>query len=337
MTKGDQNAYNVKKLINSGYIDVSYQFTTKLIVNLGFMLENVDMTVNHDVQHAIPGSEEIKKNYIPPSLNIKHDLNDKNTVRLGASKTYTLPQSKEISPFQYVNIGFVSQGDPNIQPSDNYNVDLKWDYYMSPSELLSITGFYKYILNPIARVDEGNAAGLLTYTNISHHANVAGVELEMRKNIFNRVNTLSGKTNRLSAGINASYIMSSLEVNIRDTPIKKAQLEGASPFIANADISYNYLNNEKNITASLILNYFSDRVHTIGSRTYEDIIEEGVPTLNFASSYRINKNFTIKLNMSNIIDPSYNLSRKVSGTSESIKLNEFKKGRNLSIGFSYEL
>src|SRR5690606_35696125 len=133
-------------------------------------MDIADLTVNHHVQHVQPGEESIRKNYYLPSLNLKYDPNDKNSLRMGASKSDTAPQSKEISPYQYVNISFSSQGNPNIKPSDNYNVDLRWDYYMNPGELLTLTGFYKYIVNPIGRVDQGNSAGLLTYDNISDHA-----------------------------------------------------------------------------------------------------------------------------------------------------------------------
>ena len=161
METGETNSYKVFKNIHSGFAEISYQLAANLAGNAGLRMDAVDLTVNHEVTHAIPGSESINKNYFLPSLNLKYDINDKNSLRLGVSKTYTLPQSKEISPYQYVNISFASQGNTNIKPSDNYNVDLKWDFYITNNELFSITTFYKYIQNPIGRVDQGNSAGLL--------------------------------------------------------------------------------------------------------------------------------------------------------------------------------
>ena len=70
------------------------------------------------------GSNTIRKDYFLPSLNLKYNLNEKHSLRLGASKTYTLPQAKEISPYRYVGVNFNSQGNPNLKPSDNYNFDL---------------------------------------------------------------------------------------------------------------------------------------------------------------------------------------------------------------------
>lgn len=336
MTLGSSNTYHVTKYIHSGFGEASYQLLADLTGNAGFRIDVVDMTVEYNVEHVSPGKIPLRKNYFLPSVNLKYDLNGKNSIRLGLNKTYTLPQSKEISPYQYVNVTFTSQGNPNLQPSDNYNADLKWDYYISPSELLSITGFYKYIANPIGRVDQGNSAGLLTYDNIGDHALVGGVEFELRKNIFNRFNTQTDQMNRLSAGLNASYIYTNLELNILNTSPRNSGLEGASPFLLNVDLSYNYTQKERSLIASLIFNYFSSRIHTIGAGGYNDIMEEGVATLDFAASYKFNRHFSLKAKASNLLNPAYRLTRKSSSSAENLVLNEFKKGQNMSLGISYE-
>ena len=336
MDMGETNSYKVLKFIHSGFAEISYRLAEKLAGNAGLRVDIVDLTVNHNVTHAAPGSESIKKTYFLPSLNLKYDINDKNSLRLGIGKTYTLPQSKEISPYQYVNISFASQGNPNIRPSDNYNVDLKWDFYITNSELLSVTTFYKYIQNPIGRVDQGNSAGLLTYDNIGKNATVGGVELEFRKNIFNRYDTRLEKSNRLSFGLNASYIYTDLMLDILNTDPRKTKLEGASPFLLNADLSYNFRKSDKNFTASIIFNYFSDRVHTIGTKGFRDIIEEGVPTLDFVASYGFNKYFSINFKAANLLNAAYRLSRESNVSDDNIVLNEFKKGQNISLGISYQ-
>ena len=335
MSEGPPNTYSVTKHIHSAFAEASCQLLRNLTGNIGFRMDKVDMTVDYRVQHVAPGTEEVKKDYFLPNLNLKYDVNDKNSIRLGASKTYTLPQSKEISPYQYVNISFASQGNPNIKPSDNYNVDLKWDYYISSSELFSLNGFYKHIKNPIGRVDKGNSAGLLTYDNISDYATVGGIEIEVRKNIFNRFNTPLEQMNRLSVGLNASYIYTNLKLDILNTEPRNSGLEGASPFLANMDISYNYAKKDKNLVATLVFNYFSNRIHTIGAGGFNDIIEEGVPMLDFITSYKFNKHFSLKAKASNILNPSYRFARE-SSSGENIILNEFKKGQNISLGISYE-
>lgn len=337
MTEGSPNSYSVSKNVQSAFAEVTYQFSDAFSANAGMRFDQVDMDVEYDIPGRADNSNELKQSFYLPSLNLRYDLNDQHILRLGASKTYTLPQSKEISPYQYVNIGFASEGNPNLKPSDNYNLDLKWEYYMTNSELISLTGFYKRIENPIGRVDKGNSAGLLTYDNISDYANVMGAELEIRKNIFERRNEDLKRSNKLSFGLNASFLYTDLVLKLENTPERSSGLEGASPVIINTDLTYHLSNQKHTWMSSLVFNYFSDRIHTNGTLGFEDIIEEGVPTLDFVTSFSFNKNLSLSFKASNLLDSKFNLTRESSLTQEEIILNEYQKGINLSLGFSLQL
>lgn len=65
-------------------------------------------------------------------------------------------------------------------------------------------------------------------------------------------------------------------------------------------------------------------------------MEEGVPTLCFASTYSVNRRLSFKLNTSNLLNSPYRLSRENSVSDDKVILNEFKKGQNISLGISYE-
>lgn len=337
MVKGDLNTYRVSKYINSGYVEATHRFTEALTANVGLRADYVNMTVDYRVQHVSPGSEELDKLYWLPSLNLRYDFNDKHSLRFGASKSYTLPQSKEISPYQYVNIGFASQGNPNIKPSDNYNVDLKWDFYLSASELFSVCGFYKHIVNPIGRVDQGNSAGLLTYDNIGKYATVAGAEVELRKNLLNITDENGNRGNKLSLGWNASYIYTNLLLDIANTEQRSSRLEGASPFITNLDLSYSLTAGERNLTASVVLNYFSDRIHTIGTRQYKDIVEKGVVTLDVVASFALGNHITLKLKAANLLNPAHRLVREIGNGAGTVVLNEYRNGMDASFGVVFDM
>lgn len=331
-----QNTYQVTKYIHSGYLEGTFRLSSQLTANAGMKLDNVDLTVkqNQDI-NAEKG--KLKKTYYLPSLNLKYELNSKHSLRLGLSKTYTLPQSKEISPYLYVNVSYSSQGNPKLIPSDNYNADLKWEFYPSSSELISLTGFYKIVKNPIGRVDIGNSARLLTYDNIGNSANVVGVEMELRKNLFNQTNAAGSKINRLSYGLNASYIHTKVELNILNTTKRDSELEGAAPVIINSDLSYSYINQGKELTTSFVLNYFSDRIHTLGTRGLNDTMEEAVATFDFVTSYKVNRNLTLKLKVMNMLNPYYRLTRESNDKSQNVTLIEYKDGTSFSLGVSYDL
>lgn len=329
------STYDVTKAINKGFASLDYRFSNSLSGNIGLSAEQVYLYVNYDIRSGGVTKDDnaIYPFYILPNLNLKYNLNDKNAFRLGLSKTYTLPQSKEISPYQYIDLSNSYVGNPDLKPSDNYNADLKWDYYMSPSELISLTGFYKYIKNPIARIYKFNAAGYYTYDNISDYATVAGIELEARKNIINKVNTAIEKSTKLSAGLNASYIYTNTKVNINNG--RSSGLEGAAPFIVNFDITYDYSHKNTSFINSLVLNYFSDRIYSIGVGDFMNTIEKGIPTLNFVSEYKTNKHLSFKLKAKNILDPTYTLTRDVINSDKNILLSSYKKGIDVSVGVSY--
>lgn len=328
--------YGVRKNIHSAYAEATYQFTPKFIANLGLKYDDVDMKVNYNVNRGgSRGEQEIDKSYFLPSLNLRYNINDKHALRLAASKTYTLPQAKEISPFRYVSVSFNSQGNPNLKPSDNYNIDLKWDWYISPSEIFSITGFYKYIKNPISRIEIASAGGFLSYENISDHATAAGVEMEMKKHIFSRSLENNGMS-RLTLGVNGAYTYTCAKVPLATDP-SGSQLEGAAPWIVNADLTYLFRKGGNSFTGALVFNYFSDRIYTIGTEGYQDIMENGIPTLDFIASAQIGKHFTINLKARNLLDAAHQLTRKGNATNSEVVLSKYKKGTDFSIGLSYNL
>lgn len=328
--------YGVSKNIHSAYAEATYQFTPKFIANLGLKYDDVDMKVNYNVNRGgSRGEQEIDKSYFLPSLNLRYNINDKHALRLAASKTYTLPQAKEISPFRYVSVSFNSQGNPNLKPSDNYNIDLKWDWYISPSEIFSITGFYKYIKNPISRIEIASAGGFLSYENISDHATAAGVEMEMKKHIFSRSLENNGMS-RLTLGVNGAYTYTCAKVPLATDP-SGSQLEGAAPWIVNADLTYLFRKDGNSFTGALVFNYFSDRIYTIGTEGYQDIMENGIPTLDFVASAQIGKHFTINLKARYLLDAAHQLTRKGNATNSEVVLSKYKKGTDFSIGLSYNL
>ena len=329
-------SYNVKKNIHSAYAEATYQFTPAFTANVGLKYDNVDMKVDYNVNRGgSQGAQEIDKSYFLPSLNLRYNISDSHALRLAASKTYTLPQAKEISPYRYVSVSFKSQGNPDLKPSDNYNVDLKWDWYISPSELFSVTGFYKYIKRPISRIEVASAGGFLSYRNIADHATAAGVEMELKKHIFSH-NLAEEGLSRLSFGVNGAYTYTCAKVPLATDP-SGSQLEGAAPWIVNADLNYLLRKGSNSLTAALVFNYFSDRIYTIGTEGYQDIMENGIPTLDFVASTQLGKHFSVSLKARNLLNSTHQLTRKGNADNKEVVLSKYKKGMDLSVGLTYNL
>ena len=329
-------SYDVKKNIHSAYAEATYQLTPAFTANVGLKYDNVDLKVDYNVNRGgSQGAQKIDKSYFLPSLNLRYNISDSHALRLAASKTYTLPQAKEISPYRYVSVSFKSQGNPDLNPSDNYNVDLKWDWYISPSELFSVTGFYKYIKRPISRIEVASAGGFLSYRNIADHATAAGVEMELKKHIFSH-NLAEEGLSRLSFGVNGAYTYTCAKVPLATDP-SGSQLEGAAPWIVNADLNYLLRKGSNSLTAALVFNYFSDRIYTIGTEGYQDIMENGIPTLDFVASTQLGKHFSVSLKARNLLNSTHQLTRKGNADNKEVVLSKYKKGMDLSVGLTYNL
>ena len=70
----------------------------------------------------------------------------------------------------------------------------------------------------------------------------------------------------------------------------------------------------------------SDKIYTIGTQGYQDIMERGLVTLDFVSQARLNKYLSLNLKARNLLNPSHKLSRKANESGE--------KGINISLGVS---
>nr|HPF52923.1 TonB-dependent receptor [Draconibacterium sp.] len=338
--------YKVDKTIHSAYAELNYQLSNSLVANVGLKADDVNITLKYDLDlndQTPAKSNSIKELFILPSLNLKYTLNEKNALRLGASKTYTLPQSKEISPMLYEGPQWASQGNKDLIPSTNYNVDFKWDLYLKPGELISVTVFGKLIQDPISKVEIPSANGYQSYANIAKDAKLGGVELEIRKNIFSLA---TENLNRLSTGINFSYIKTGVKLSNESGQLpleftnEKSELEGASPVLANADLFYQYQKGDFEMNATLVGNYFSDRIYSIGvggENGYNDVVENGLATVDFISSVRFKDHWGISFKAKNLLDPEYKLTRKPSGEgAEPVVLRSYQKGIGLSLGLSYQ-
>jgi tonB-dependent receptor len=70
---------------------VSYQPWKPLTLSLGLRVDKVNLAVDYRTDATGTGQETIDTIYILPALNLRLDLGEKHALRLGASRSYTLP------------------------------------------------------------------------------------------------------------------------------------------------------------------------------------------------------------------------------------------------------
>lgn len=328
----NNESYVARRTLHSPYIDLTHRFSDRFSLNVGFRYDHLSQELSKIDEDLSSGNtytkdypSEIRPQWLP-SLNLRYDLTPEHTLRLGFSKTYILPRFKETIPYQYVNISFASQGNSYLKPSEAYNLDLKYDWYITPSELVSATVFYKNFTNPIIRAYVGGSAGIEEYHNAAKCANVAGVEVEVKKDLVDIYNAISATRHKLTGGISAAYLYTGMKLDfpyandidifmgsLGNFPARNSRLEGASPFTANVDLSYAFSRSERNYSIGLLLNYFSDRIYSIGTKSTNqyDLIEKGQAHLNLIAQADITKNFSIKLKVNNLLDTPFRLTEQM--------------------------
>lgn len=339
------DAYEATLDTYAGFANLDFSFN-KLTGNIGIRYENDELGILWDVANYVGRVGSLTNNYtnLFPSLNLKYELNETNFIRFSGSKTITLPEFKELAPFEYVSpTGRVTKGNPNLKESTNYNVDLKWELYPSSKELVSVTSFYKRIEDPINLSQTRGSSGNFSYNNTGEKADVLGLEFETRLDLIDTENK------NLNINFNATkmWFRQDLLEEFQYKGITESDLQGASEFIINTALSYNN-NKENEFVATLSGNYSSDKIYALGAPEdfsnsavlYNDeILEKGFVTLDMVLSKKLTENISLKLTAKNILNPSIEQSQKVKMISSQVEANEiissYKKGMDLSLGFKY--
>ncbi len=331
--------YNGKKNIHSAIASATYQFNSDFTAVLGLRYDKVNQDVDfytNVTQSDIIGPSKIDKSFFLPSLNLKYNLGEKMILRGSGSKTYTLPQFIEIAPMRYAGQNNNTEGNAGLIPSESYNGDLKWEFYPENGELISFGVFYKHIKNPIGRSTIPSGGNTLTFLNVGGAADVVGAEMEIKKDLL-KTTTANGE-NVLSAGLNVSYLHSKqqLENPLAQFTKTSDQLEGASPLMLNADLTYKLNVNKVELMPTLVFNYFSDRIFSIGTRGFGNIMEKGIPTFDFNLRGSVNKKIGFSVKAENIINPYRELTMEFSNEAPQLMVERYRRGMDFSAGLSYK-
>ncbi len=333
----------------AGYANLDFHLGQKLSGNGGVRFERDEINVLWDVANYVGRVGSIKKEYskLYPSLNLKYTLNDKHSVRFASSLTQTLPEFKELAPFEYVSpTGRVTRGDPDLEKSDVFNVDFKYEFFPSKGQLISATAFYKDIKNPINLAQTRGSSGIFEYANTGDNANIFGFEFETRIELLkneDEESLLDFNTN-----ITKMWFNQDLLEDFQYKGITESDLQGASDLILNSSLSYNS-KTEKEFNATLTGNYSSDKVFALGSPEdfsnsavlYNDeIIDKGLFTLDFVVSKMLTEKLQIKLVGRNLLNPDIQQTQLVRNINTGVETDEvvlsYKKGAQLNLSLKYD-
>lgn len=342
--EGTNSTYRAKlqEFVNAGYFDLAFKFGEKYELNLGARMEQT----SRETKYRNPGSfddpfvtKKLDKVDFLPTLNMKYKLNDQSNLRFAASKTITHPVIMEAYPLEFVNLdGTIENGNPNAKNSDNYNFDLKYEVFPTAKEMVAVTAFSKYIQNPIERLfvqSAGSGGQVITYDN-SKSAMLIGAELEF----LVQLDRLTDALKSFSLGFNTSLMYTKVKVNNTIETNPDRQLQGASPWLVNTDLKYEFdFSSKWKNTMSLIYNVYGKRIFAVGTNGLDHYYEQPFHKLDFVWTNNIAKNWDVKFAVDNILNPKYSVKlgdeNKVPINESDLTVRDFKKGVGFSINLGY--
>ncbi|WP_438966561.1 carboxypeptidase-like regulatory domain-containing protein [Flavobacterium sp.] len=334
--------FNGQQMISAGFGAVEYQFNPKLYVIGAFRAEYIIQDIFYDTSLKQGKTLFDTMEYLP-SISAKYEVNEKQNLKFAASKTYTLPQFKERAPFLYEEVGQSYFGNELLYNSTDYNFDLKWEFFPKGGEVISLTGFGKYIQNPINEVTVASATNDISWVNSGEKAVGIGAELEIRKDIFSTEVSSDNKKTNLAAGLNISYLHTNQDLDSekvsRETnglgvafTNKDSRLSGASDLLVNADMTFSKeFSSEQSLTATISGAYFSDRIYALGVTGKGDLVDSEVIALDFILKFKFNKNLGFGISAKNLTDPTIERKQDI----QNVVVDSYKKGRNFSFSMKY--
>lgn len=269
-----------------------------------------------------------------PAASVTWLISDRQQLRLSYAETIIRPDFKELSdsPFTDPILEREVVGNPDLVPSNVQHADLRWEFYPSQDELLSIGFFYKLIDQPIELTVQPGVEQRLSFSNADEAENF-GIELEARKTLGFVGDWIGGRTwfERLYVAGNLSVIESEITIDPASQGIlteTSRPLQGQSPLIGNLQIGYT--DEDRGLDATLLYNYVGERITEVGVLGAPDKKEQPTGVLDFVFRWRLGDHWSFKTKLGNLLDAEFEIRQGDEIT------QRYSNGRTASIGVTYD-
>lgn len=324
-----RNSYYAGAKITASFVDFEYYPIDNLLISGGVRYENSSQWVRYWTDAAQEQKKTLNANDLFPALNFKYTLADNHIFRFSASRTITRPSFLEMAPFEYQESygGVTSRGYANIQNGYNNNFDLRYEYFNKDGDLFALGTYYKYLEDPIERIQEYSGSVIQSYRN-ANKGSVAGVEVELKKRFFKD----------FKIDFNAAYMYTHISLPKGGTYTDSSRaLQGASPYLINADLNYSpKFEKGRAASFSLIYNYQGERIASVGIGGVNNVMESPYHSLDFIASYSLNSNMKLKFQVKNILNQEKKYTQKIASTNRKQTIEYFQNGTSFSMGFSMD-
>lgn len=269
-------------------------------------------------------SKLVRKDLLP-SVSATWFMTDKQQLRAGYSSSISRPDFRELSPAPFLDpvSDRETLGNPDLQQAKITSYDLRWEYYFSPNESMSLGGFWKDITNPIELIILPGPGGVLTLQN-AKLAKVYGLEAEIMKHL----DFVHPNLRHFYIASNFTWSKSRIELKPENMVAQTTNfrpLQGHSPYIVNFQVGYD--NPDRGILATLLYNTIGKRIAEVGSLGAPDKYDQPVHRVDLVYRHQLFNNMALTLNIRNLLDDRI----KVIQGSELAR--SYRMGREFRMGF----
>ena len=301
-----RNNYRGHNTLGAGYLAMSLPFG-KLGIHAGVRFEHNDMELisNSRDYEKSESSRHYKTDDVFPSLNTTYKFSDQHQVRLSYGRSINRPEFREVSSSVYYDFDLASNVQGNTELKNCYvdNLDLRYEWYPSRGELISLAVFYKHFDSPIewTYTVAGGTSLIYSYKN-AKSANNYGVELDIRKNLgFIGLNDFSWS-------FNGALIKSKVQFE-KGAKEEDRPMQGQSPYLINTGIFYK--NEPLKMDIALLYNRIGKRIIGVGRSegSTGDDSNSRVPhsyemprnTIDFSLAKKFGDHLELKLNVRDLL------------------------------------
>ncbi|MDR2885936.1 MAG: TonB-dependent receptor [Rikenellaceae bacterium] len=192
-----------------------------------------------------------------PSVNATYNISKRALLRLAYGQSVNRQEFRELSNSVYYDFEMFSEikGNPDLKQATVQNFDLRYEFYPSAGEMVTVAAFYKRFENPIEwTFFDAGGSYQYSFTN-ALSADSYGVELDVRKSLD--FAGLPGLTLTLNASIIESQVRFEDSSRDHDRP-----MQGQSPYLVNGGL---FWQNKKNTVAvGALYNRIGKRIVGLG-------------------------------------------------------------------------
>lgn len=296
------DSYTSDNLLGAAYVAAKLNYGEKLNANVGVRMEYYRLKLDGYESDGIkPVHLDQSSTEFFPSLNVAYSLTDKQQVRMAYGRSVNRPEFREVVPYVYYDFTLDANITGNVDLKNAYtnSVDLRYEFYPSLGETVTVGGFYKYFEDPIEQTYNEAGSGLqYTYHN-ADHARAFGIEVDIKKHL-----DFIGLKD-LSFVFNGAYIHS--KVYFPEGAFERDRaMQGQSPYLINTGLFYQH--DDKGLSASVLYNRIGKRIETVGvpaqnpNDDIPDIYEMPRNSLDLSFSKRLGKYVEVKAGIKDLLN-----------------------------------